>query len=176
MEENDHELHEFFTQDHRRLDELFDRFKADKSDARIEILNEFASGLIRHIIWEEEYLFPIFERVTGMVQEGPVKVMREEHHIIQELLYELLMGVRLGEPSADITTKLDGLLLQHNLSEENVLYEAVENMLALESRNELLQILKDEEELDIEEWIDGVKIIEDNIEENPVSFHNSQAI
>jgi len=185
MDEKEHTLHEFFTKDHRRLDKLFNRFRADDSASRIEILNMFAAGLIRHIIWEEEYLFPIFERVTGMVQEGPIVVMREDHHTIQELLYELLMQAKEGEISSTLPVRLEGLLLQHNQAEENVLYEAVESMLAPESRTELLQTLMEEGELDIEEWIEGVSIIEGQSEDesdsdeevsdsdcsNPVSLH-----
>jgi len=174
MDEKEHALHEFFTKDHRRLDKLFNRFRADDSASRIEILNMFAAGLIRHIIWEEEYLFPIFEEVTGMIEEGPIAVMREDHHTIQELLYELLMQARNGESYSPLSVQLEGLLLQHNLAEENVLYEAVESMLAPESRTELLQALMEEGELDLEKWIEGVVIIEEDSDSNqssPVSLH-----
>jgi hemerythrin superfamily protein len=111
--------------------------------------------------------------------------MREDHHTIQELLYELLMQAKEGEISSTLPARLEGLLLQHNQAEENVLYEAVESMLAPESRTELLQTLMEEGELDIEEWIEGVSIIEGQSEDesdsdeevsdsdcsNPVSLH-----
>ena len=169
MEENDHALHNFFTQDHRRLDKLFDSFRAADSTSQIELLNKFAAGLIQHIVWEEEYLFPIFERVTGMIQEGPIAVMREDHQTIQELLYELLMQAKAGDISPILIAQLEGLLLQHNQAEENVLYDAVENMLTPESRTELLQTLLEEDELDIEKWIEGVTIIEDKSDDTPNS-------
>ncbi len=154
--EGDHGLHDFFTQDHRRLDSLFNQFKEGDPPSDIDVLHEFARGLIQHIIWEEEFLFPVFEEVTGMVTEGPIALMRQDHHTIQELLYELLMQTRSGKVDPTLPLRLEGLLLQHNLAEENVLYEAVESMIAPESRVELLQILSEEPELDLERWIEGV--------------------
>ena len=109
-----------------------------------------------------------------MIEEGPIAVMREDHHTIQELLYELLMQARNGESYSPLSVQLEGLLLQHNLAEENVLYEAVESMLAPESRTELLQALMEEGELDLEKWIEGVVIIEEDSDSNqssPVSLH-----
>jgi len=95
--------------------------------------------------------------------------MREDHQTIQELLYELLMQAKAGEISPILTVQLEGLLLQHNQAEENVLYDAVESMLTPESRTELLQTLLEEDELDIEKWIEGVTIIEDKSDDTPNS-------
>ena len=35
-----------------------------------EAFKEFKLGLQRHIVWEEELLFPIWEEKTGMVEDG----------------------------------------------------------------------------------------------------------
>lgn len=155
-------LKNFFSRDHARLDKLFDEcLKSNFKDCKEEV-DEFAAGLVQHIIWEEEYLFPVFEHVSGMFDKGPTFVMRSDHHSIQELLYELVIGVREGNPDIAIASQLQGLLLQHNQAEENVLYEAVDSMLVDESREELLDHLNNCETIDIEKWLAGVVEVEES--------------
>ena len=65
---------EFFEQDHDRLDELFKTFqkmkRSDFAKAK-EAFKAFKVGLQRHIVWEEDLLFPLWEEKTGMSEEGP---------------------------------------------------------------------------------------------------------
>ena len=69
----------FFEQDHDRLDELFKTFqqlkRSDFSKAK-EAFKEFKVGLQRHIVREEDLLFPLWEKKTGRLEEGPTVVMR----------------------------------------------------------------------------------------------------
>ncbi|MEY4704226.1 MAG: hypothetical protein RL042_422, partial [Nitrospirota bacterium] len=64
----------FFGQDHDRLDELLKAFqqlkRLDFAKAK-EAFKEFKFGLQRHIVWEEDLLFPIWEEKTGMAEGGP---------------------------------------------------------------------------------------------------------
>ena len=58
---------DFMEQDHDRLDGLFKDFQSAKAGdpAKAKALfSEFKRSLQRHIIWEEEILFPRFERRT----------------------------------------------------------------------------------------------------------------
>mgnify|MGYP003982303173 CR=1 FL=1 len=167
-------LHEFFSHDHARLDNLFHKCMTAGFENSQEDLEEFARGLIQHIIWEDEYLFPVFEHVSGMSDKGPTFVMRADHHTIQELLYELIQGVRNGTLDMTLPSTLQGLLLQHNQAEENVVYEAVESMLTPESREELLAHLKATPPLDLEAWIESVVEVEEleyNSGASPFSMH-----
>jgi hypothetical protein len=100
--------------------------------------------------------------------------MRADHHTIQELLYELIQGVRNGTLDMTLPSTLQGLLLQHNQAEENVVYEAVESMLTPESREELLAHLKATPPLDLEAWIESVVEVEEleyNSGASPFSMH-----
>ena len=60
---------DFMAQDHDRLDAIFRQFQSRKtaglSDAE-KLFSEFKTGLEKHIVWEEEILFPLFEDPTGM--------------------------------------------------------------------------------------------------------------
>lgn len=160
VEETD--LHRFFTRDHARLDKLFDLCLRNGFQNCIEDVEEFARGLIQHIIWEDEYIFPVFEHVSGMSDKGPTFVMRNDHHTILELLYEIVVGVRQGEVDLTLPSQLQGLLLQHNQAEENVLYEAVQSMLVEESRAELLTHMESAEPIDLDEWLAGVVEVEES--------------
>jgi hypothetical protein len=75
----------YFAEDHDRLDGLFASFRERKrfnyAEARL-FFREFKFGLQRHIVWEEQILFPLFEQKTGMVHNGPTEVMRQEHRLI----------------------------------------------------------------------------------------------
>ena len=79
----------FFEQDHDRLDELFKTFqqlkRSDFAKAK-EAFKEFKVGLQRHIVWEEDLLFPLWEKKTGRSEEGPTVVMRAEHRQIGQQL------------------------------------------------------------------------------------------
>lgn len=156
------DLHGFFTRDHARLDKLFDECLKSGFQGTLESVEEFARGLIQHIIWEDEYIFPVFEHVSGMSDKGPTFVMRNDHHTILELLYELVIGARNGEVDTAQSSQLQGLLLQHNQAEENVIYEAVQSMLVEESRAELLAHMESAEPIDLDEWIAGVVEVEES--------------
>lgn len=121
---------EYYESDHDRLDELFRKFqevkRSDLPKAK-EFFLKFKEGLQRHIIWEEELLFPLFERKTGMTSGGPTQVMRMEHVIIKQHLEQIHELVKLGSPDTDESDrKLLETLSAHNMKEEQILYPAID--------------------------------------------------
>ena len=79
----------YFRHDHDRLDTLLQSFQSLKRQnfaKAKEAFTQLKSGLERHIRWEEELLFPLWEEKTGMSDEGPTFVMRHEHRRIEEQL------------------------------------------------------------------------------------------
>ena len=124
------EITPYFEKDHDRLDGLFKEFQrlkyTDFPRAK-EYFIAFKFGLQRHIIWEEEILFPLFERKKGMVNAGPTFVMRQEHKQISKILEEIHGKVKESDPR---TERKEELLIStlglHNVKEENVLYPAID--------------------------------------------------
>ena len=122
--------------DHDRLDGLdheADRnWKAGDAREGARLHARFAFGLRRHIRYEENVLFPEFERRSGLpADHGPTAVMRVEHRAIEQLLDDLCEDAACGEPPAEeIRENLRLVLLQHNLKEENVLYPMLDRVLA----------------------------------------------
>lgn len=120
----------YFAADHDRLDALFMEFMRLKSEdfpRAKTYFKDFLKGLKRHIVWEEEVLFPLFEDKAGMKTAGPTFVMRQEHQLIGAALEALHGKVRLADPDCDAEAgSLLDLLGQHNAKEETVLYPAID--------------------------------------------------
>ena len=118
---------EIFGRDHRRLDGLLADARRSLGAGELAraaaIFLRFREGLERHIVAEEEVLFPVFEELTGLVG-GPTAVMRAEHAEIRR--YLAAVAERLESPDdADRTTPLaalTALLYAHNGKEERILY------------------------------------------------------
>lgn len=113
--------------DHERLDAILARVRTLAADGSFEEASarfaEFACGLRRHIEVEEEVLFPLFERVTGMAH-GPTVVMRHEHVEIRRAM-EDISGALARRDADGVGGSIDALedtLSDHNLKEERVLY------------------------------------------------------
>jgi iron-sulfur cluster repair protein YtfE (RIC family) len=132
---------EHYGHDHARLDDLLEQFKqlhgADLMAAR-PIFAEFKAGLERHIRWEEEILFPIFEGKTGTREVGPTAVMRWEHTLIKDFLLKIHGDLaRQQTPLIGETQALQALLQLHNHKEENIIYPGLDAMIDLAERARL---------------------------------------
>lgn len=127
-----------FDEDHERLDALFKSFQAlkrtDFPKAKSAFL-EFKAGLQRHVVWEEEVLFPLWEKTSGMTGGGPTIVMRREHQEIGDCLESLSRKIQAQNPETDREEEiLLDLLDRHNMSEEEVLYPEMDRMISAEER------------------------------------------
>jgi iron-sulfur cluster repair protein YtfE (RIC family) len=90
----------------------------------------FKSELERHIIWEEDILFPIFESKTGIKDGGPTSVMKMEHIQIKNHLQEIkrkLHAKNIQDPCKE-EVALFKVLESHNQKEENILYPEIDNL------------------------------------------------
>lgn len=124
----------FMSANHAELDSIFNEFmkQQDNDVAKaMPLFQNFKVGLQKHIVWEEEILFPIFEEETGMRGSGPTEVMRMEHRQIKEFLEEIhtkLLGGELEGIDKPENNLLDILDL-HNQKEENILYPSIDDLL-----------------------------------------------
>jgi regulator of cell morphogenesis and NO signaling len=128
----------FYEADHDRLDELFKTYqrlkRSDFAKAK-DAFKEFKISLQRHIVWEEELLFPTWEEKTGMVEDGPTPMMRHEHSQIKQLLDAIHQKLERQNPETDQEEQaLLNLLSSHNRKEERALYPAIDNVTSAEER------------------------------------------
>jgi regulator of cell morphogenesis and NO signaling len=136
----------FYAEDHDRLDELFKTFQTSKrtdfAKAK-DAFKEFKVGLQRHIVWEEELLFPMWEEKTGMIEDGPTPVMRFEHEQIKKLLEAIHQKVEEQNLGTDQDEQaLLNLLGSHNRKEEKALYPAIDNVTNADERTTIFNRMK----------------------------------
>jgi iron-sulfur cluster repair protein YtfE (RIC family) len=133
---------EFMSIDHDRLDNKIRTYSADKLvdiERAESIFLSFKNELERHIIWEEDILFPVFERKTGIKDGGPTSVMRTEHIQIKNHLQEIkkkLHAKKIQDPCKEEVALLE-VLESHNQKEENILYPGIDNLTS-EQEKELM--------------------------------------
>lgn len=125
-------ISEFFEEDHDRLDDLYKNYQTAKATDLSKAKEEFEAfrfGLQRHIRYEEDILFPMFENRTGMFTSGPTAVMREEHRQIKEHLQSIYQKLLKEDPNCNFEEgRLLTVLSIHNQKEEEVLYPAIDRM------------------------------------------------
>jgi iron-sulfur cluster repair protein YtfE (RIC family) len=132
---------EIFGRDHRGLDGLLgaaERALGAGQPVRAGVIfSRFREGLERHIVAEEEILFPAFEELTGITC-GPTAVMRAEHAEIRALLGEIAACLQgAADPAASLAA-LTALLLAHNGKEERILYPMTDRLAGEAGRLEAL--------------------------------------
>ena len=136
----------FFEQDHDRLDELFKTFqqlKRSEFAKAKEAFKEFKFGLQRHIVWEEDILFPLWEKETGITEGGATSVMRTEHRQIGQHLEAIHQKVADQNPDSDQEEQgLLNLLGSHNMKEERVLYPGIDRVTSAGERETVFQSMK----------------------------------
>lgn len=135
-------ISDFMSRDHDRLDAIFAGFQRETDAARAgELFAQFDTGLRTHIAWEEEILFPPFERLTGMSNSGPTAVMRMEHRQIEQHLQSIREAI--GRPeTARFARSLLEVLGSHNHKEEAVLYPWLDQSLPDEEVTSILDRIR----------------------------------
>lgn len=140
-------INQHYTEDHQQLDDLFHEFQslktADHRKAE-RLFHEFKTGLERHIVWEEEILFPAFEEKLNHLQDGPTAVMRLEH---QEIRIHLnAMAGKLAEENFETDEDeqaLEAVLCPHNHKEEGLLYPMMDHIFSEQERAGMFSKMND---------------------------------
>ncbi len=131
-------IKDFLTTDHRACDEVFANMelKASKEGlaASRTLYEEFTNATEHHFQMEERVMFPEFETKTGMVQ-GPTQMMRQEHQQLRSLMKQL--GESIDHDNKDkffgLTETIMIMLQQHNMKEEQMLYNMAQQHLAADA-------------------------------------------
>ena len=135
---------EFMSVDHDRLDNKIKMYTTEKLvdiESAKNVFLFFKSELERHIIWEEDVLFPVFERKTGIKDGGPTSVMRMEHIQIKNHLQEIkrkLHAKKIQDPCKE-EVALFKVLESHNQKEENILYPEIDNLTSVQEKEQMIK-------------------------------------
>ncbi|MBI4376953.1 MAG: hemerythrin domain-containing protein [Elusimicrobia bacterium] len=133
-------ISEFFQKDHREIDAIFEAIPFEQPQLGTPAFEEFDRRLERHIIWEEEILFPGVCAKEPCLAQGPIQVMKLEHVEIRERKAASLACLRAGDGAAARRHAKAMLetLAAHNMKEEQILYPACDELLDESERLALL--------------------------------------
>ena len=128
-------LANFFEQDHRdceaRWEDVEELLDTEDIDEARPAWEKFDACMRRHMVMEEEVLFPAIEETIGASDGCPTEMMRMEHQQMKALLEKIGDAMKSGDAreALDIGDRLLMLVQQHNGKEESVLYPMSEDAL-----------------------------------------------
>lgn len=142
-------ISEYLEHDHQRIAAFLDQYIATRRgdfEKATGYFRLFKEGLQRHMIWEEEILFPLYERKMGLPGGGgPMRIVRMEHKMLEMYLEEINDQIKLRNPHADeAVQKLAETLAEHNEREERMLYPAFDQSI---DNDEMLHVIRSMENL-----------------------------
>lgn len=139
-------LYNYFTKDHRRIEDLLEKAIENINDVNMEYYHQFRTGLLKHIKMEEKILFPAAQKANGGVPLPLAAKLRLDHGALTSLM--------VVPPTPDVIKAVKHILEKHDIleEEEGGMYDACE-------------ILSDEETKALLEQLDLVT-------EVPVHPHN----
>jgi len=103
-------LHQFFTNDHRRLEAFLKQATEDPGNIQMDHYNAFRTGLLKHIKMEEKILFPAAQKANDGVPLPMAARLRLDHAALTSLM--------VLPPDARLIKVLWHILERHDLAEE----------------------------------------------------------
>ncbi|MCO5230319.1 MAG: hemerythrin domain-containing protein [Chitinophagales bacterium] len=127
-------LHQFFTEDHRRLDDLLERAIEQADNYQMEYYEAFRTGLLKHIKMEEKVLFPAAQLANGGVPLEKAAQLRLDHGALTALM--------VPTPFPDLIKVLKYILEIHDRveEEEGGVYDICESLTAHQTQELLDQL------------------------------------
>jgi hypothetical protein len=125
---------DFLTEDHRRLERLFQSAVALAGSVDQGAYDQFRAGLLRHIGMEEKILLPAAQRIRGGEPLPIAFKLRLDHGAIASLL--------MPPPTATIVATIRAVLKVHNTIEEGPggLYEICDELAGSEAAQLLAKL------------------------------------
>lgn len=135
MANNTLPLHQFFANDHHRIEQFLVKATKEPGEIDMENYNQFRTQLLRHIKMEERILFPAAKLVNFAVMEQLIPRYRLDHGALTALV--------VPPPTAEIIKVIRYVLERHDIAEEEPggLYEVCEALTQGQTQALLDQLL-----------------------------------
>lgn len=133
---------ETMSTDHRRCDDLFasaeELIANGDWEQGVAGFMAFHQAMEHHFQMEEEVLFPAFEQQTGQTM-GPTQIMKMEHTQMRQLFSDMSDAVEQQDKDCylGLAETLMMIIQQHNMKEEQMLYQMADQVLAPQVENVL---------------------------------------
>ncbi|GAB1446292.1 MAG: hypothetical protein KF860_06175 [Cyclobacteriaceae bacterium] len=132
-------LHQFFTNDHHRIDALLNKATEQPGEIDLNYYHHFRTQLLRHIKMEENTLFPAAKKVNPEVVQALIPRFRLEHGALTALM--------VPPPTSTLIKVIRYILEIHDMAEEEPggLYDVCEALTHGQTQELLDQLAKTEE-------------------------------
>lgn len=138
-------VNEFMTQDHRDCDDQFANLEnivdTNNFEGANSMFDEYYNHMIKHFDMEEKVMFPMFNDANA---EGcnPTQVMIMEHNQMKMLLNKMKIAIEAKDKNSflGLSENLMFLAQQHNMKEEQIMYNLVDKAL---NSDELIKKMKE---------------------------------
>lgn len=133
----------FFQADHDGIDALIAALDSAVPESAIALMREFDRRLERHIVWEEEVLFPAADQAAPEVVRAPIAVLRREHARIRTHMKAAMVRLCRGDAAGARArvAAAAAVMGAHNAREERVLYPACDGNIPREEADRILDLL-----------------------------------
>ena len=127
-------LYHFFTNDHRRIEDILDKATEDLNHIEMDSYHRFRTGLLKHIKMEEKILFPAAQKANGGTPLPLAAKLRLDHGALTALM--------VVPPSQEVIKVLCHVLDKHDLLEEEPggMYDVCEGLTEGETQELLAQL------------------------------------
>ncbi len=139
---------ELLKQQHREVDDLFQRIKSSSPDERISLLGQVAEALTIHAALEEQYFYP-FARQQGV--DGLIDESFQDHAEVKQLLSEILQVKQTDPRLGELCGRLERMVTEHVSQEEGALFPKV---LAVADGQALVSMREDMQQA-VDNWRNG---------------------
>ena len=103
-------LHDFFTEDHRRIEDIFERATKDSRHVDMELYQQFRIGLLTHIKMEEKILFLAAREANNNEPIPLADKLRLDHGALTALMVVF--------PTPGVIKAIAHIMEVHDLAEE----------------------------------------------------------
>lgn len=140
--ENSHmkkQLHQFFAEDHRRIDKLFNKATEHPVEVDMNYYLQFRTQLLRRIKMEEKILFKAAKKANHAVMQELLPQYRLEHGALTALM--------VPPPTPSLIKVIRYILKTHNMKEEELegLYDICESITQGKTQELLDQLIDTDE-------------------------------
>lgn len=132
-------LHQFFTEDHHRIDQLLNKATENLEEIEMNYYHQFRTQLLRHIKMEEKTLFPAAKLANLEVMQQLIPRYRLDHGALTALM--------VPPPTPTLVKVIRYMLEKHDMAEEQEggLYDVCEALTQGQTATLLAQLKTTEE-------------------------------
>jgi len=134
--------------EHNAIHQLMSKLD-DESEFNNVILQELKKRFMRHFTWEEQVLFPEFEKKAGSSGKGIVFLLKGEHEQIQNLLKKITKQIDTTTMSNTMSDLIE-IIKKHKFKEYEIFYPWFEKNLNVQEIDQLIERMKNIYLLDID--------------------------